>query len=115
MIRGVSRSDLDSATKTLGLEAVALATAPSIKTHPVRAPRIAYLHTWISTQSEGWWRLAFDNLQIPYDYMSTQALAKIPDLNAKYDVILFPPVGGEASAISIVRGTPNTGETLCRG
>ena len=108
LIRGVSRSDLDSATKTLGLEAVALRTAPSIKTHPVRAPRIAYVHTWISTQSEGWWRLAFDNLQIPYDYMSTQALAKIPDLNAKYDVILFPPVTGEASAISIVRGTPNS-------
>jgi hypothetical protein len=106
LIRGVGRSDLDAATKTLGLNAIALASAPAVKTHPVRAPRIAYVHTWISTQSEGWWRLAFDNLQIPYDYMSTQALAKIPDLNAKYDVILFPPVTGNASANAIVQGTP---------
>ncbi len=108
LIRGANRSDLDAAAKTLGLQAVALAAAPSVKTHPVRAPRIAYVHTWLSTQAEGWWRLAFDNLQIPYDYMSTQALAKIPDLNAKYDVILFPPVTGNATPNSIVDGTPAT-------
>jgi hypothetical protein len=108
LIRGVSRSDLDAATKSLGLRAVALPKTPDTKTHPVRAPRIAYVHTWISTQSEGWWRLALDNLQIPYDYMSTQAIAKIPDLNAKYDVILFPPVTGNVSPNAIVQGTPTT-------
>jgi hypothetical protein len=108
LIRGVSRSDLDAAAKTLGLAVVALTAAPGVKSHPVRAPRIAYVHTWISTQSEGWWRLAFDNLQIPYDYMSTQALAKIADLNAKYDVILFPPVTGSANSNLIVQGTPTT-------
>ncbi|HTA56758.1 MAG TPA: hypothetical protein VK805_01285, partial [Candidatus Baltobacteraceae bacterium] len=108
LIRGVSRSDLDAAAKTLGLQVVALAAAPGVKTHPVRAPRIAYVHTWISTQSEGWWRLAFDNLQIPYDYMSTQALAKIPDLNAKYDAIVFPPVTGNTNSNLIVQGTPTS-------
>src|SRR5271166_5287096 len=106
LIRGANRSDLDAATKTLGLCAVALASAPSVKTHPVRAPRIAYVHTWISTQDEGWWRLALDNLQIPYDYMSTQALAKIPDLHAKYDVILFPPIGWNSSPSTIIDGLP---------
>src|SRR6266852_1508165 len=106
LVRCVSRSDLDAATKPLGLRAMALAAAPGVKTHPVRAPRIAYIHTWISTQSEGWWRLALDSLQIPYDYMSTQAIAKIPDLNAKYDVILFPPVTGNANSNAIVQGTP---------
>jgi hypothetical protein len=108
LIRGVSRSDLDTAAKSLGLQVVAITAAPGVKTHPVRAPRIAYVHTWISTQSEGWWRLAFDNLQIPYDYMSTQALSKIPDLNAKYDVILFPPVTGNANSNTIVQGTPTS-------
>jgi hypothetical protein len=108
LIRGVNRSDLDAAAKSLGLQVVALTAAPGVKTHPVRAPRIAYVHTWISTQSEGWWRLAFDNLQIPYDYMSTQALAKIPDLNAKYDVILFPPVTGSTNSNLIVQGTPTS-------
>ena len=106
LIRGVSRSDLDAATKSLGLRATALASAPSAKIHPVRTPRIALVHTWISTQAEGWWRLALDNLKIPYDYMSTQALAKIPDLNARYDVILFPPVGWNAGLTNIIDGLP---------
>jgi len=104
LIRSVNRSDLDAAAKSLGLRVVALSAAPNVKTHPVRAPRILYVHTWISTQSEGWWRLALDNLQIPYDYTSTQAIAKIPDLHAKYDVILFPPVGWNSSPTTIIDG-----------
>lgn len=108
LLRGVSRSDLDAALKPLNLHAVGLAAAPSTKTHALRAPRIAYIHTWISTQSEGWWRLALDNLQIPYDYMSTQAIAQIPDLKAKYDVILFPPVGWNSNATTIIEGLPTT-------
>jgi hypothetical protein len=104
LIRDVSRSDLDAASKSLGLRALGLASAPGVRTHPVRAPRIAYVHTWLSTQAEGWWRLALDNLQIPYDYMSTQALARIPDLYAKYDVILFPPVGWNSSPATIIDG-----------
>ncbi len=39
----------------------ALASAPAVKTHPARAARIAMMHTWINTQDEGWWRLAFDS------------------------------------------------------
>jgi hypothetical protein len=112
LVRGVSRSDLDSATKSLGLRAVALTLAPTVKTHPVRAPRIAYIHTWLSTQAEGWWRLALDNLQIPYDYMSTQSLAKIPDLNTKYDVILFPPVGWSNPATVIAGLSTSWGNPL---
>jgi hypothetical protein len=108
LIRGSDRSDLDAATKSLGLRALALASLPNVKTHPVRAPRIACVHTWISTQEEGWWRLALDNLQIPYDYMSTQALGKIPDLNARYDVILFPPIGWNADLSTVVEGLPTS-------
>jgi hypothetical protein len=108
LIHGVNRADLDAATKSLGLRAVAIASVPTVKTHPVRAPRVAYIHTWISTQEEGWWRLALDNLQVPYDYMSTQALAKIPDLKAKYDVILFPPIGWNANPATIIDGLPTS-------
>jgi hypothetical protein len=108
LIRTNNRSDLDAASKALGLKAVVLTSAPTVKTHPVRAPRVAYIHTWISTQEEGWWRLALDELQIPYDYISTQALAKISDLNAKYDVILFPPVGWNGSTNRIVEGLPTS-------
>ncbi len=106
VIRNANRSELDHAAAGLGLQVVALAAAPSVKTHPVRAARVAFVHTWLSTQTEGWWRLALDNLGIPYDYMSTQAIAKFDDLNARYDVILFPPVGFASSPTAIINGIP---------
>jgi hypothetical protein len=104
LIRGVGRDELDRAARELGLSVVALDAAPSVKTHPVRAARVAILHTWLSTQTEGWWRYAFDALSIPYDYISTQDVAKASDLNAKYDVILFPPAGGTGQ--QIIEGLP---------
>jgi hypothetical protein len=105
IVRNVPRSDFDRAANETGLRATALSTATNVKTHPVRAARVAFVHTWLSTQTEGWWRLALDNLKIPYDYISTQTIAKLDDLNAKYDVILFPPVGFNASSTAIINGT----------
>jgi hypothetical protein len=40
--------------------------------------------------------------------MSTQAIAQIPELKAKYDVILFPPVGWNSSPTTIIEGLPTT-------
>ncbi len=104
LVSGVSRGDLDRTAEALGIEVYALASAPDVKTHASRAPRVAILHTWQGTQTEGWWRLGFDEQQVPYDYISTQDVARNDDLNAKYDVIVFPPVG--ASAQSIIEGMP---------
>jgi hypothetical protein len=104
VIRGVNQSDLDAAAKPLGLRVTATASAPNVKMHPVRAARVALMHTWQSTQTEGWWRQALDFNGIPYTYTSTQAIAKEPNLNAKYDVILFGPGGG--STRSIIDGMP---------
>ena len=73
---GVSADDLGKAVADLGLKAVALAAAPSVKTHPARAARIALMHTWINTQDEGWWRLALDQIAVPYAYISTQDVAE---------------------------------------
>lgn len=98
IIRNVGRGELDKTTRELGLSAYAT-DAPSARTHPVRAARVAVMHTWLSTQTEGWWRYALDQLGIPYDYISTQVAARTPDLNAKYDVILFPPTSGNGQAI----------------
>ena len=63
------------------------------------------MHTWLDTQTEGWWRYAFDTLAVPFDYISTQTVAKEADLRSKYDVIIFAPVGG-ASAQQIIDGLP---------
>ena len=104
IIRNVDRAALDNTAKTLGVKVVAVASAPSVKTHPVRAARVALMHTWASTQTEGWWRLALDNMEIPYDYVSTADVANTPDLRAKWDVILFGPGGGNAQ--TIIQGMP---------
>jgi hypothetical protein len=99
LISGVSASDLQSAASELGIQAFAIDAAPSVKTHPVRAARVALMHTWQSTQTEGWWREVLDNLNIPYDYISTQTVGHDANLNAKYDVILFPPGAGNPNGI----------------
>jgi len=113
VVKGGDRGQLDAASKELGLNAVALGSAPNVKTHPIRAARILLLHTWLSTQTEGWWRLALDKLKIPYDYTSTQTIAPTPDLREKYDVILFPPVGWNGTLNNIINGLPmNWGNPL---
>jgi hypothetical protein len=102
LISGVGASDLQTAASELGIQVIALDVAPSVKTHPVRAARVALLHTWQSTQTEGWWREALDGLKIPYDYISTQTVGREANLNSKYDVILFPP--GAGSPTGIIKG-----------
>ena len=107
LLQNVSRAQLNDAISDLGLEALPLSAMPSVKTHPVRAARLAFVHTWLSTQAEGWWRIALDNLGIPYDYISTQTVSRAGDLNAKYDVILFPPVGFFSSPTAVINGLPS--------
>jgi len=104
IIRNVTRDALDSAAVVLGLRAYAMARTPAVAMHPARAPRVAIVHVWSGTQNEGWWRLAFDQLQIPYDYISVQDVARDTALAARYDVLVFPPAGG--SPQSIVAGMP---------
>ena len=107
LIRGVPDGVLDAAAKDLGLKAYGLAAAPAARTHPVRAARVAVIHTWTNTQTEGWWRIGFDQLQIPYDYISPQDIAKTADLKSRWDVLVFPPGGG--NALALIEGMPMWG------
>jgi len=104
IIRKVSQEELNRLGTELGLKIYAVASAPNVKTHAVKAARVALMHTWIDTQNEGWWRIAFDQLQMPYSYISTQDVASDDNLKSKYDVIIFAPVGAPSSAI--VTGLP---------
>ena len=91
--------------RDLSLDASRISSAPSVPVHTVTVPHIAFLHTWLGTQTEGWWRYAFDTAGVPFDYISTQTLASQPDLHAKYDVVIFAPVG-RSSSIDILNGIP---------
>ncbi len=104
------RAKIDAAATELGVVAYAVDELPKAKSHELAVPRIALVHTWTSTQNEGWVRLALDGLSIPYSYISDQKLRTTPDLRAKYDVILFGPVGG--SAQRIVNGLPMRGDPI---
>ena len=87
------------------LKAVSIQSLPTVRLYPADTPRIAFMHTWLYTQTEGWWREAFDRLQVPFSYISTQTAADEPDLRSKYDVIIFAPVA-RSSPQQIIDGLP---------
>ena len=94
----------------LGIQVYAVADAPSVKTHPVRAARIAMMHTWLTTQDEGWYRIGLDQNQVPFAYISTQDVSRDPNLKNKYDVIIFAPVG--RGPLQIINGLPMYGNPI---
>ncbi len=95
---------LKAACAATGLTAYGLAEMPKVKTHDLDAPRLAILHSWLSTQDEGWFRLALDSLDVPYAYISLQDVRDAVDLRSKYDVIIFPPSELFGKAQRVVNG-----------
>src|ERR1043166_7854818 len=93
IIRRANGDELRRVADELGIQVYAVNDAPTVKTHPVRAARIAMIHTWLSTQDEGWYRVGLDQLGVPFTYISTQDVSREPNLKTKFDVILFAPVG----------------------
>ena len=106
VVPDADRARLGASLTELGLSAWATQSVPDVKTHDLDLPRIGYIHSWSSTQNEGWWRAALDAYGIPYTYFSDQKLRE-GNLRSKYDVILFPHVGG--SAVAQVNGIARTG------
>jgi hypothetical protein len=104
------RKRLETAVTELGLKAVGVDKIPEVKTHELAVPRIGIVHTWTNTQNDGWYRIEFDRLQIPYSYISVHVLRDTSKLRDKFDVLIFPPVGG--SAQTIVNGIPMRGEPI---
>ena len=108
LVSDVPDATLSPVLKSLSLDGVRLAAMPSVASHAAPAPRVAFMHTWQNTQTEGWWRYAFDHVGVPYAYISTQTAAAESDLRGKYDVIIFAPMG-YSSTDAILNGTPMYG------
>lgn len=104
------RERLQKAAAELGLTVHAVDEWPNVPAHELAAPRIALVHTWQSTQNEGWFRIALDGLGIPYTYISDHVIRDSPDLRSRFDVILFGPTPG--SAQRVVNGIPMRGEPI---
>lgn len=104
----------------LGINNAVSGSVPTFKARSTSAARIVLVHTWNSTQDEGWYRLAFDYLKIPYTYKSLHEIRNNSNLKAKYDAIILPPStsamnwlngrsGSEAIPWKPLPGFPNLG------
>jgi hypothetical protein len=97
---------LERAAGEYGFTAVGVTSLPTVAAHDVALPRVAVMHTWQTTQQEGWMRLGLDQHGIPYDYISVHDVRDEPNLKDRYDVILFGPSVNDA--LSIVNGVQGT-------
>ncbi|MEO7453372.1 MAG: M14 family zinc carboxypeptidase [Fimbriimonadales bacterium] len=104
----IAEGDLGKIAAKLADLHVSGATAGALPTYDARktsAPRIALIHTWTNTQDEGWYRLAFDYLEIAYTYKSLHEIRDNSSLKNKYDVIILPP---STSAMNWLNGRSGT-------
>ncbi|MEJ2203879.1 MAG: M14 family zinc carboxypeptidase [Gemmatimonadota bacterium] len=107
IIPDADRAAMEASLTELGLSAWATGDIPDVPTHELDVPRIGYVHSWRRTQDEGWVRGAFDYYRVPYTYFADQKLRE-GRLRERYDVIVFPHVGGDAT--SQVNGIDMSGE-----
>jgi hypothetical protein len=79
---------LGDATKTLGISAVAVASAPTgaaIQLHPVR---VGLVDQYGGSMPSGWIRWLFEKFEFPFTVIYPQTL-DAGDLHAKFDVLVF--------------------------
>ena len=107
IIPAADRAVLEATLEELGLTGYGTDDMPAVRTHELDVPRIAFLHAWRRTQDEGWVRGALDHYGVPYDYFADKLVAE-GNLRARYDVIIYPHVGG--SAQSHIQGIAMTGD-----
>jgi hypothetical protein len=96
------RARLEAAAKDLGLRVEATDADIKVERHAIAVPRIAFVHSWLSTQNEGWFRLGLEEWGIPFTYISDQVIRTTPNLKEKFDVILYP--AGPGNIASFVFG-----------
>jgi hypothetical protein len=118
VLRNAERGRLEQAAKELGLKVQATKSDPKVPTHALAVPRLALVHNWQNTQNDGWFRLAFESLKIPYTYVADTRLRETANLRQQFDVIILPPMGGfgpsgvNAALSSMLRGLPVRGSTM---
>jgi hypothetical protein len=98
ILRNADRAQLEKAAAGLGLHIHSTNAALNVATHPISAPRVGIVHNWQNTQNDGWFRVAFDELKIPYTYVADTWLRENANLREPFDVLILPPMGGGGAA-----------------
>lgn len=111
ILRNADRAQLEKMCLELGIKAHATSAELRVAAHRLAVPRVAIVHNWQNTQNDGWYRIAFDELKVPYTYVADTWLRENPNLREKFDVILLPPMGGggPAGLSGMLRGQPVRG------
>jgi hypothetical protein len=115
VIRKADRNALDQAARELGIKVHATSAEIKAATHSLAAPRVALVHNWQNTQNDGWYRIAFETLKIPYTYVADTKIRENAHLRQSFDVIILPPMGGFGAAAGLggmIRGLPMRGSAL---
>lgn len=99
----VDRDTLRQALEARGLEGQSLLLMPNVERDLLDLPRVAIIHSWISTQDTGWVRYTLDQSGVPFT-MLTKDEARAGNLRESYDVIIAPSFGGGAQASDIIAG-----------
>jgi len=102
-------SNARDAIAALGLTGVAATSPLTVKRHSISAPRIALMHSWLETQNEGWVRFAFEQMGIPFTYISDQQIRNPATLD-RFDVVMYEHVNGPVT--SLINGRPMIGPAI---
>ena len=108
ILEDVTASTRDAIAQ-LGLTGVKAGSVPAVAKRAFSLPRVALMHSWLETQNEGWVRFAFDQMGVPYTYISDQALRRANALD-RFDVVVFPHVSGPVA--SLINGRPMIGPAI---
>jgi len=76
-------------SKSLGIDAVALAEPPAGKSIRIRAPRTALYQPWGGNADEGWTRWLLEQFEFPFTTIHPEDLRR-GDASNKFDAIIFP-------------------------
>ena len=96
VMEGLSSEQASELAATHGLDLVAMDfNTGDLK--EVTLPKVAVFHSWTNTQAEGWVRFTFEQKGIPYTSIDKDDL-KAGKLKSKFDVIIIPHQGGNASS-----------------
>ncbi len=84
-----TRAAIQKVAGDLGLNAEAVATAPSGEAMKLRKLRIGLADRYGGSMPSGWTRFLFEQFEFPYEVVYPKTL-DAGDLIAKYDVLVFP-------------------------
>jgi len=100
---------LTKVAQNLMLDFHAVEEMPEVSTHELDLPRIALYHNWISTQADGWVRMALEKAGVPYDYIADYTVQQ-GGLRSRYDVIIMAHQGGVSGKMLVHGRDPKFGQ-----